>query len=422
MIFSFLGWFLDCCFAAAKKKKFVNRGLLGGPFSCLYGIHIVLGEIFLSELRNHLFFLMSGCVVLFGVCEWVSGKLLQRIYGKRFWDYSDSSFHIDGYVCISSMLRGGLFGMAGICWINPVISRMVHYLPAGIIVALQVVLLGMIAADTLWTHAFLLGVSGKRSSLKKIHNSMVRSSSRIQEWIIRHSYSRIRRAFPFMKREVEEKKDTVFAYGCGFYKLFWLFLIGSLAGDLIETVFCRITEGAWMSRSSLVIGPFSVVWGLGIALFTWFLFNYRHRSDSFIFLMGTILGGLFEYICSIFTEIVFGRVFWDYSDIPFNLGGRINLLFCFFWGIAAVVWMKWGYPFFSGYIEKLPVRAGKYITWLLCLCTAMDILLSVTALVRYDERAGAKPPQNGVERWMDVHYPDPVMERIYPNAKTEMGE
>ncbi|WP_324250056.1 putative ABC transporter permease [Ligilactobacillus ruminis] len=52
---------------------------------------------------------------------------------------------------------------------------------------------------------------------------------------------------------------------------------------------------------------------------------------------GTFIGGAYEYICSVFTEIVFGKIFWDYRGLPFNLGGRINLLYCFFWGIATVV-------------------------------------------------------------------------------------
>ena len=51
----------------------------------------------------------------------------------------------------------------------------------------------------------------------------------------------------------------------------WLFFIGSFLGDVIETVYCRIVEGVWMSRSSVVWGPFSIVWGLGITLATMFL-------------------------------------------------------------------------------------------------------------------------------------------------------
>ena len=52
----------------------------------------------------------------------------------------------------------------------------------------------------------------------------------------------------------------------GFVQVFWLFLIGAFAGDIVETIFCRVTSGVWMSRSSLVWGPFSVVWGLVLAL------------------------------------------------------------------------------------------------------------------------------------------------------------
>lgn len=75
-----------------------------------------------------------------------------------------------------------------------------------------------------------------------------------------------------------------------------------ILGDITETIFCRITAGVWMSRSSLVWGPFSIVWGLAIALATWFLYNYRDRSDGFLFAFGTFLGGAYEYICSVFTE------------------------------------------------------------------------------------------------------------------------
>ena len=81
-----------------------------------------------------------------------------------------------------------------------------------------------------------------------------------------------------------------------------------------------------MSRSSVIYGPFSIVWGLGCAFLTLLLYRYRNKSDSTIFLAGTLLGGAYEYICSVFTEMVFGTIFWDYSGFAFNLGGRINLV------------------------------------------------------------------------------------------------
>ena len=82
--------------------------------------------------------------------------------------------------------------------------------------------------------------------------------------------------------------------------------MGAFIGDIVETIFCRVTMGVWMSRSSVVWGPFSIVWGLGIALATAMLYRYKDRSESFLFITGTLLGGAFEYLCSVFTEVVFG--------------------------------------------------------------------------------------------------------------------
>lgn len=130
------------------------------------------------------------------------------------------------------------------------------------------------------------------------------------------------------------------------------------------------------------------------------------------------MGGAYEYVCSVFTEIVFGKVFWDYSKIPFNLGGRINLLYCFFWGIAAVIWIKVLYPKFAGWIEKIPMFWGYVLTWILVVFMAVNILVSMAALVRYDMRANGKPAESGWEKVMDEHFDDERMDRIYPNAKS----
>ena len=106
--------------------------------------------------------------------------------------------------------------------------------------------------------------------------------------------------------------------------LLWLFVVGAFLGDLVETVFCRLTAGVWMSRSSLVWGPFSVVWGLALALTTVLLRQNQDKSDRYLFVFGTVMGGVYEYVCSAVTELLFGTVFWDYSKFKFNLGGRIN--------------------------------------------------------------------------------------------------
>ena len=113
---------------------------------------------------------------------------------------------------------------------------------------------------------------------------------------------------------------------------------------------------------------------------------------------------------------MFGAVFWDYSAIPFNLGGRINLLYCFFWGFAAVAWFKVLYPPISAAIEKLPRRFGTVLTWALCVFMAADMLVSSAALVRYNDRLNGVPAANSIEAYLDEHYDNDRMYKVYPKA------
>lgn len=212
-----------------------------------------------------------------------------------------------------------------------------------------------------------------------------------------------------------ESHSKVFAEGMCFDKLFWVFFICALLGDWIETVFVWATAGQLMSRSSLLYGTFSIVWGLGGAIITGVLYSFRNKNDRYIFIGGFFMGGVYEYSCSVFTEVVFGTKFWDYSHIPFNINGRVNLLFCFFWGIAAIVWIKLLYPIMSKVIEKIPALTGKLLTWLLIIIMLLDIGISGLALSRYSQRKNGIEAGNSIEEFLDKTYNDRFIEKIYPN-------
>ena len=72
--------------------------------------------------------------------------------------------------------------------------------------------------------------------------------------------------------------------------------------------------------------------------------------------------------------------------MPFNIGGRTNLLYCIFWGLLSVVWVKICYPTISGWIEKLPPLGAKIATWAVIVLMSCDAVISAGAMVRYVER------------------------------------
>lgn len=250
--------------------------------------------------------------------------------------------------------------------------------------------------------------------LEQLNQKLEARSDTLRRRIAVYVEKRIQRAYP----EAARRQPTAVQKGKADFlsaaDLLWLFVIGAFLGDMVETVFCRLTAGVWMSRSSLVWGPFSVVWGLALAMATVLLRQNQDKSDRYLFAFGTVLGGVYEYVCSAVTELLFGTVFWDYSK--FNLGGRINLLFCFFWGIAAVLWLKLAYPALSRLIERLPMRAGKLLTWGMIVFMVLNAGISSLAMTRYTQRSAGIPAETALEQRLDERFPDARMERIYPNA------
>ena len=419
-VYSFIGWCGEAAMAAVHRHKFVNRGFVSGPICPVYGAGAAAVAVFLPELKDQLFFLFLGGMIVTTFVEYLTGRILELIFHRKWWDYSDQRFNLDGYVCLKNSAVWGLCSVLMICFFDPLLCRLLVLIPrlAGDI--LLWILGVLLVIDAVGSGVAVLGLKKKQSRITQITEELHKTSKLLENALTTRIQKRMVKAFPNIEgtEGVRVKaKEERFARGCGFFKLASLFILGAFLGDIVETVFCLATTGRLMSRSSLVFGPFSIVWGLACALLTWILYRYRDKSDRYIFVFGTILGGTYEYVCSVFTEMVFGTVFWDYSEIPFNLGGRINLLYCFFWGIAAVVWMKGVYPFLSRQIEKLPARAGRAVCSVLLVLLAADMLISALALVRYSERQTGSPEQTAVGQILDEYFPDEFIEKRYENLK-----
>ena len=421
-IYSLAGWLLDTAAATIFRREWINKGYLSLPLCPIYGVQAVAFTLFLSELKNRPFFLFLGGMILAAFFTLITAHILERLFHQKWWDYRH--FQFEGYLSLPAMASCGLGAVACVRWGNPLFLRLISHIPEGILRILLMVL-GVLLVLDFFGSSFMVWQMRRRIRrlasavpLSDIPGELPKSRhllGRLLERRLLHAYPNLQLdQYPDLTVPAKER----FAQGCCFYKLVWLFLLGSLLGDFTETIFCRLTAGVWMSRSSLVYGPFSIVWGFGCVIFTAFLYRCHDKSDRYIFIAGTVLGGAYEYVCSVLSELLFGTIFWDYSHIPFNLGGRINLLYCFFWGIAAVVWLKGLYPPLSALVERIPKRIGPSVTWLLILFMVFNMAMSGLALARYTERQTVASPSAGaLAHYLDSHFPDERMERIYPNAK-----
>ena len=217
--------------------------------------------------------------------------------------------------------------------------------------------------------------------------------------------------------DYREKQEAHFAQGMTFYKLFWVFFIGCFAGVVLETIYCLIQRGHYESRVGLIYGPFNLVYGVGALCLSGALYRFRNRGRVFSFVGGFIVGSVVEYACSWFQEVCFGSTSWDYSNMPYNLNGRICLLYSVFWGILGIFWIKDIYPRMAKWILKIPNKVGKPLTWALLAFMVFNSVMTLFTSLRWTARREGVPASNAFEAYLDEHYPDERMQKIFANAE-----
>lgn len=217
--------------------------------------------------------------------------------------------------------------------------------------------------------------------------------------------------------DYREKQEAHFAQGMTFYKLFWVFFIGCFAGVVLETIYCLIQRGHYESRVGLIYGPFNLVYGIGALCLSGALYRFRNRGRVFSFVGGFVVGSVVEYACSWFQEVCFGSTSWDYSNMPYNLNGRICLLYSIFWGILGIFWIKDIYPRMAKWILKIPNKVGKPLTWVLLVFMVFNSVMTLFTSLRWTARREGVEPRNAFEAYLDEHYPDERMQKIFANAE-----
>jgi uncharacterized protein len=139
MMCSFAGWVLETVYASMKKKSFVNRGFLNGFFCPIYGFAAVL-IVQLSGWAEELGDGAAWAAAVFGFAailtvtcvEYVTGWILLSIFKRRWWDYSDNLWHIDGHICVKFSLLWGMLAFIFAELIYPLAERLIAAVPSSI--------------------------------------------------------------------------------------------------------------------------------------------------------------------------------------------------------------------------------------------------------------------------------------------------
>lgn len=198
-------------------------------------------------------------------------------------------------------------------------------------------------------------------------------------------------------------------------KIFWIFVIGSVFGFFAEMLYALVYTRTLEVRQGLIYGPFIQIYGIGAVAY--YILISKIQEPTKAFFAGMAMGGILEYLCSFFQEIFFGTISWDYSNLFMNLNGRISLLYCVYWGIIAVLYLKVIYPIFVKMEPLIEKKSIRVVTIFFVLFMTFDIVISCMAGNRQKERRKNIPSDGLVDEFLDKAYPDELLDKIYNNKK-----
>ena len=179
----------------------------------------------------------------------------------------------------------------------------------------------------------------------------------------------------------QKKKFKLFGYTI--WRILAYFIIYSVLGYIIETIFGIITKGTWESRQSFLYGPFCGIYGLGAVIMILSL-QYFNQNNNRLFWGGFLVGSIIEYVVSWIGEILLNVKWWDYSNMPLNLNGRICVFFSIFWGLLAIYLMSYINPKVDRLINwiktKISINKLKVITLGVTIFLFIDCVVTGYAL------------------------------------------
>ena len=156
---------------------------------------------------------------------------------------------------------------------------------------------------------------------------------------------------------------------------FLLFFIYSFIGWVIEMFTVNFVLKQKFADRGFLIGPYCPIYGFASIIMIFIL--SRYKGDILVlFFMSIIICTIIEYFTSYIMEKLFKARWWDYSNEPFNLNGRICLINSIGFGILGVLLIRIINPFFVGLLSKLGTNVLNIISLFLLILFIFDVIFS----------------------------------------------
>ncbi len=124
-IYCFFGWIFESIYVSIEYRKLTNRGFLYGPAIPIYGFGAVTILFFTAPFKDNVWLTFISGMLAATVLEYVTGYLMEKIFGVRYWDYTYEPFNLNGYICLGCSLMWGMFSVLVTNYVHNPVDRFV---------------------------------------------------------------------------------------------------------------------------------------------------------------------------------------------------------------------------------------------------------------------------------------------------------
>ncbi len=162
-------------------------------------------------------------------------------------------------------------------------------------------------------------------------------------------------------------------FGFDSYHIILWFLTYSILGWVVESIYMSICNRKLTNRG-FSRGPICPIYGVG-ALTVFIVLRPYSDNKLILFIMGSVLATTLEFVTAVLMNRLFGEIWWDYKDKPFNYKGILCLESSIAWGVYTIILFTFLQGFVEGIVNRIPFVIGRAIGSLILLAVAIDYII-----------------------------------------------
>lgn len=197
MFFAIVGYIAEVTYVYILDRKWINRGFLHGPYLPIYAFGSIFTIIFLNKYYEDPLIVFFMGMIICSLLEYYTSHVMEKIFNRRWWDYSHHKYNINGRVSLTNTLLFGIGCIIIIYFLSPLITNWINSLNSVLKIVITIIFSLVILTDLV-----ISSIEAYKTS--KNINKLTKKIMKNQKEITDKIKTRILRAYPFLVKNNEE--------------------------------------------------------------------------------------------------------------------------------------------------------------------------------------------------------------------------